>query len=326
MHKNLHNRDNVLISLHPHNDRGCGVSDAELGLLAGADRIEGTLFGNGERTGNVDIITLAMNMFSQGIDPELDFSNMPEICKKYKEFTNMQVPDRQPYAGSLVFAAFSGSHQDAIAKGMDWRKTHNDNKWTVPYLPIDPQDVGRTYDSDVIRINSQSGKGGVGYVLQQNFGLNLPKKMREAMGYLAKHVSDVNHKELSPAEIYDIFKQEFVNKHDVFQISECHFTQENGIRTEVTILKDGKKELIKGKGNGRLDAVNAALKKGLGIQYDLICYEEHSMGSGSNSKAIAYVGIELADKKCYWGAGSDPDIIKASINALATAVNNAVAR
>lgn len=324
MHKNLHSRENVLISLHPHNDRGCGVSDAELGLLAGADRIEGTLFGNGERTGNVDIITLAMNMFSQGVDPGLDFSNMPEICEKYKTFTNMEISARQPYAGELVFAAFSGSHQDAIAKGMDFRKEHATDKWTVPYLPIDPQDVGRTYDSDVIRINSQSGKGGVGYILQQNYGLNLPKKMKEAMGYLAKHVSDVNHKELSPAEIYDIFKQKFVNNHGVFQISECHFTQEDGIKTEITIVRNGKKEMVRGQGNGRLDAVNAALKKGLGMQYDLVCYEEHSMGSGSHSKAIAYVGIELENKECFWGAGSDPDIIKASINALATALNNAL--
>ncbi|MCI8372717.1 MAG: 2-isopropylmalate synthase [Lachnospiraceae bacterium] len=324
MHKNLHNRENVLISLHPHNDRGCGVSDAELGLLAGADRIEGTLFGNGERTGNVDIITLAMNLFSQGVDPELDFSDMPDICERYKEYTNMDISARQPYAGALVFAAFSGSHQDAIAKGMEWRNEHKSEKWTVPYLPIDPQDVGRTYDSDVIRINSQSGKGGVGYILQQNYSINLPKKMKEAMSYKAKHVSDVNHKELSPEEIYKIFKEEFVNKHNEFQISECHFTQGDGIRTEVTIVRNSKKQLFKGKGNGRLDAVSAALKKGLGVHYDIICYEEHSLGSGSHSKAIAYVGIEDDKKNCYWGAGSDPDIIKASINALATAINNMI--
>lgn len=321
MHKNLHNRENVLISLHPHNDRGCGVSDAELGILAGADRIEGTLFGNGERTGNVDIITLAMNMFSQGVDPELDFSNMPEICEKYKEYTNMDISARQPYAGSLVFAAFSGSHQDAIAKGMAYRKDKQDSKWTVPYLPIDPEDVGRTYDSDVIRINSQSGKGGVGYILETNYGINLPKKMKEAMGYLAKHVSDVGHKELSPAEIYNIFKDKFVNRHGVFQISECHFKQEDGIQTEVTVVKDGKKELLRGKGNGRLDAVSDALKKGLGLQYKIVCYEEHSLETGSDSKAIAYVGIEKGGNN-YWGAGIDADIIRASINALVTAISN----
>lgn len=321
MHKNLHNRENVLISLHPHNDRGCGVADAELGILAGADRIEGTLFGNGERTGNVDIITLAMNMYSQGVDPELDFSDMPSICERYREYTNMDISARQPYAGSLVFAAFSGSHQDAIAKGMNYRKNQDNMKWTVPYLPIDPEDVGRTYDSDVIRINSQSGKGGVGYILEQNYGINLPKKMKEAMGYLAKHVSDVGHKELAPAEIYDIFCQKFVNSHNAFQISECHFRQEDGIQTEVTVVKDGKKQLLKGRGNGRLDAVSDALRKGLGMQYKITCYEEHSLESGSDSKAIAYVGIER-DDKCYWGAGIDADIIRASINALVTAISN----
>lgn len=324
MHKNMHDRENVLISLHPHNDRGCGVSDAELGILAGADRIEGTLFGNGERTGNVDIITLALNLFSQGVDPMLDFSDMPDICQKYKEYTDMDISARQPYAGSLVFAAFSGSHQDAIAKGMEWRNEHGSDKWTVPYLPIDPKDVGRTYDADVIRINSQSGKGGVGYILQQNYGINLPKKMKEAMSYLVKDISDKAHKELSPAEIYDIFKKEFVNKHSHFQIIECHFAQEDGIKTEVTIVRNGKKELLKGKGNGRLDAVSDALKRGLGIRHEVICYEEHSLGSGSHSKAIAYVGIRDKHDKYFWGAGSDPDIIKASINALVTALNNTV--
>ena len=194
--KNLKYREAVTLSLHPHNDRGSGVSDAELGLLAGADRIEGTLFGNGERTGNVDIITLAMNMFSHGVDPQLDFSNIPAIREKYERFTRMHVYERQPYAGDLVFSAFSGSHQDAIAKGMAWREDKKLYKWSVPYLPVDPMDVGRTYESDVIRINSQSGKGGVNYILKQNFGISLPEKMREEFGYLVKHVSDQEHKEL----------------------------------------------------------------------------------------------------------------------------------
>ena len=197
---NLKYRENVLVSLHPHNDRGSGISDAEMGILAGADRIEGTLFGNGERTGNVDIVTLAMNMYSQGVDPELEFSNMPQICEEYEKYTGMKIDERSPYSGALVFAAFSGSHQDAIAKGMKYREEHDPQHWTVPYLPIDPTDVGRCYDADVIRINSQSGKGGVGYILEQNFGLNLPAKMREAMGYAAKSVSDDTHKELHPDE------------------------------------------------------------------------------------------------------------------------------
>ena len=189
MSKNMNYRENVILSLHPHNDRGCGVADAEMGLLAGADRIEGTLFGNGERTGNVDIVTLAMNMYSQGVDPGLDFSDMPAISEAYEQYTGMHVDMRSPYSGALVFAAFSGSHQDAIAKGMKYREEHDCEHWTVPYLPLDPKDLGREYEADVIRINSQSGKGGVGYILEHNFGLNLPAKMREAMGYAAKEVS-----------------------------------------------------------------------------------------------------------------------------------------
>ena len=209
--KHLSHRDGVILCLHPHNDRGCGVATAELGVLAGAERIEGTLFGNGERTGNVDIITLAMNMFSHGVDPGLDFSNMMEIRETYERLTRMHVYERQPYAGDLVFTAFSGSHQDAIAKGMAFREEKECDKWTVPYLPIDPKDVGRTYDKDVIRINSQSGKGGVNYILKQNFGINLPKEMKEEVGYLVKDVSDKAHKELTPEWVYHIFEDNYVN-------------------------------------------------------------------------------------------------------------------
>lgn len=324
MSKNMHSRENVILSLHPHNDRGCGVSDAELGILAGADRIEGTLFGNGERTGNVDIITLALNMFAQGIDPELDFSNMPHICECYKEYTGMDISMRQPYAGELVFAAFSGSHQDAIAKGMQYRENNKCDKWTVPYLPIDPNDVGREYDSDVIRINSQSGKGGVGYILQHNYGINLPKKMKEEMGYLAKGVSDRSHKELQPDEIYNIFKEKYLNFHPYFKVDESHFTQADGIKTEVTIVKNGKKTLVTGEGNGRLDAVSNALKKEFAISYEIICYEEHSLGQGSSSNAMTYLGIKNEDGQCYWGCGSSQDIITASINALVVAINNKI--
>ena len=202
MCENLNCRENVIVSLHPHNDRGCAVADTEMGLLAGADRVEGTLFGNGERTGNVDIITLAMNMYSQGVDPELDFSDIRSITELYTRVTRMTVNDRQPYSGKLVFAAFSGSHQDAIAKGMKWREEGHTKYWTVPYLPIDPTDVGREYEADVIRINSQSGKGGIGYILETRYGYNLPKKMREDVGYLVKGVSDHKHKELLPDEVY----------------------------------------------------------------------------------------------------------------------------
>ena len=318
--KNLKYRDHVVLSLHPHNDRGCGVADAELGMLAGADRIEGTLFGNGERTGNVDIITIAMNMFSHGIDPKLDFSDMPKIRETYERLTDMQVYARQPYAGDLVFTAFSGSHQDAIAKSMAFREEKKAEKWTVPYLPIDPVDVGRTYDSDVIRINSQSGKGGISYILKQNFSISLPEKMREEVGYAVKQVSDEEHKELSPQWVYEIFEENYMNHTPYFHISECHFKQNDGIMAEATICHGEKKTIVDANGNGRLDAVSNILKEFFGISYELSVYEEHALSHGSSSKAMSYVGI-TCDGKMYWGAGVNEDIIKASIHALTVAVN-----
>ena len=320
MHKNLKYRDAVTISLHPHNDRGCGVSDAELGLLAGADRIEGTLFGNGERTGNVDIITLAMNMFSHGVDPKLDFSDMPHICETYEKLTRMKVSPRQPYAGDLVFTAFSGSHQDAISKGMAYREAGHTEKWNVPYLPIDPKDVGRAYDSDVIRINSQSGKGGVSYILKQNFGMDLPDGMKEEVGYTVKDVSDKEHKELSPNWVYQIFEDKYITNNAVFSVPECHFQQKDGIIAEVTIAHDDKVRVIKSTGNGRLDAVSNAFKQYFNISYELSVYEEHSLSRGSSSKAVSYVGISH-NGKMFWGVGIDADIIKSSIQALTVAVN-----
>lgn len=318
--KNLQKRDSVVLSIHPHNDRGCGVCDAELGILAGADRVEGTLFGNGERTGNVDIITVAMNMYSHGVNPLLDFSNMPEISKKYERLTRMRVYERQPYAGELVFTAFSGSHQDAIAKGMKWREEKESDKWTVPYLPIDPKDVGRDYESDIIRINSQSGKGGVSYILKQNYKLSLPKEMKEEVGYFIKGVSDKKHKELSPALIYQIFEDEYVYNSPIFQISDAHFEQIDGIRAVTKIDHNGTTNIVTANGNGRLDAVNNAIKKYFGVNYELSIYEEHALERGSSSKAAAYVGISF-NEKLYWGVGFDADIIKASIAALVVAVN-----
>lgn len=318
--KHLHHRENVVLSLHPHNDRGCGVSDAELGLLAGADRIEGTLFGNGERTGNVDIITLAMNMFSYGIDPKLDFADMPRIRETYERLTRMHVHERSPYAGDLVFSAFSGSHQDAIAKGMAWREEKKLKTWTVPYLPIDPMDVGRTYDADVIRINSQSGKGGISYILKQNFSISMPVAMREEVGYAVKQVSDEEHKELSPQWVYEIFEENYVNRMPYFTVGECHFKQNDGIMAEASINFGGKTTVVDANGNGRLDAVSNTLKQFFDISYELSTYEEHALSHGSSSKAIAYVGI-TCDGKNYWGVGMDEDIIKASISALVVAVN-----
>lgn len=317
----LVDRENVILSLHPHNDRGCGVADAELGILAGADRIEGTLFGNGERTGNVDIITLAMNMFTHGVDPELDLSDIPKLTDLYERVTNMHVYERSPYTGKLVFAAFSGSHQDAIAKGMKYREEQGDGMWTVPYLPLNPEDIGRKYDGDVIRINSQSGKGGIGYILQSKYGFDLPAKFREDLGYTVKDVSDKEHKELSAKEVLDIFQSTYVNIDGPVKMLECHFVQGDGISTEITILKYGEKKVYHGKGNGRLDAVSNAIKKHFDIDFRIICYEEHALQTGSNSQAVAYVGLETMDGAVTWGAGIKDDIIDASVFALISAVN-----
>ena len=323
MHKNLKYRENVIISLHPHNDRGCGVADAELGLLAGADRIEGTLFGNGERTGNVDIITLGMNMFAHGVDPVLNFRDMKRITEIYERVTRMQVHPRQPYGGALVFSAFSGSHQDAIAKGMAYRQEKQLETWSVPYLPIDPEDVGRTYDSDVIRINSQSGKGGVSYILKQSFGIALPDKMKEEFGYLVKDVSDKEHKQLTPEWIYSILEYNYVDVQEHFTIDEFHFMQKHadgGILGIVTMTFHGQTQTITAEGNGRLDAVSKALKKGLGFSYELTDYKEHALSKGSSSKAMSYVAITHMGRLT-WGIGIDDDIIESSIEALCAAIN-----
>ena len=318
---NLYKRENVIVSLHPHNDRGCAVADTELGLLAGADRVEGTLFGNGERTGNVDIITLALNMYSHGVDPELDFSDMPAVIAKYESVTNMKVYDRQPYSGSLVFAAFSGSHQDAIAKGMNWRETQDVQYWTVPYLPIDPKDIGRQYDGDVIRINSQSGKGGIGFLLQKNYGVNLPPKFREVVGYAVKDVSDKLHKELQPEEIFQTFKDKFVNFESKIEFKEVHYIQGDNIEATITVLVNGKERVLTGIGNGRFDAVSDAFRKCLGVKFTVSSYNEHAMEIGSKSKAMTYVEITDENGVITWGAGLHSDIITSSVRGLISALN-----
>lgn len=320
MSKNLHDRENVLVSLHPHNDRGCAVADCELGLLAGADRIEGTLFGNGERTGNADIVTVAMNMYMQGVDPGLDFSDMPAVCEAYEKATGLHVSDRQPYGGRLVFAAFSGSHQDAIAKGMNFRKANKKEVWDVPYLPIDPHDVGRVYEADVIRINSQSGKGGVAYLLENAFGFVLPQNMRESFGYLVKSVSDHAHKELKPDEVMDIFEKNYVNIVEPVKLFEHHYQQKGDIHTVVTVEYDGKIQELSGIGNGRLDAVNNALRNIVKNDYTIAEYHEHALTTTSKSQAVAYVCVEYGDKKV-WGVGIHNDIIAASVSALVSAIN-----
>ena len=326
MHENLKYREHVTISLHPHNDRGTGVADTELALLAGADRVEGTLFGNGERTGNVDIITVAMNMYSHGVDPKLDFTNMPEIVKTYEKCTRMHVYERSPYGGALVFAAFSGSHQDAIAKGMNWRKEKNLHQWNVPYIPIDPKDISRTYDADVIRVNSQSGKGGIGYLLEQAYGYNLPPKMREHFSYLCKSISDHDHRELLGEDVLSIFMERYLNVHEPIGLGEIHLTRQGDeVRTNVTFLRHGVPTTIAASGNGSLDAVSQALHDYTGSKYKLKVYTEHSVQEkASNSTAAAYIGIEAEDGTMYWGAGTNTDITRASIYALLSAYNNMI--
>lgn len=321
MSKNMHNRENVILSLHPHNDRGTGVADTELALLAGADRVEGTLFGNGERTGNVDIITVAINMYTHGVDPKLDFSNILEIKEVYERVTRMTVHERLPYAGQLVFAAFSGSHQDAIAKGMAFRNEQESDQWTVPYIPIDPTDLGRVYEADVIRINSQSGKGGVGFILEQNFGYRLPKAMKEDLGYFIKGVSDREHREIMPNEIHDLFVNEYVNRSENIELKEVHFTQGDVFGTKLTLNRGGIEKHYSGEGKGRLDAVSNSLKRHCGVEYKITTYEEHALSGGSDAAAVAYVGIEDTEGNVFWGAGTDDDIINASVLALISAVN-----
>ena len=322
MSDNLKYRENVYVSLHPHNDRGCAVADTEMGLLAGGDRVEGTLFGNGERTGNVDIITVALNMYSQGIDPQLDFSNLPAITEVYERVTRMHVYERSPYSGQLVFAAFSGSHQDAIAKGMKWREQHDCEHWNVPYLPLDPHDVGRVYEADVIRINSQSGKGGIGYLMETRYGFNIPAGMRESFGYLVKGVSDHAHKELQPDEVLKIFTDSYVNIEIPVSLPEIHYVQKanDEITASVTIDYDGRQEVVTADGNGRLDAVSNALKAYLGSDYALVTYTEHALEVRSSSKAVSYVALQKG-KDLYWGVGIHSDIIRSSISALVSALN-----
>ena len=319
---NLKYRDSVILSLHPHNDRGTGVADTELALLAGADRVEGTLFGNGERTGNVDIITVAMNMYSHGVDPHLDFSDMPSLVEVYERVTRMHVYERSPYTGALVFAAFSGSHQDAIAKGMKWRDEKNLHRWTVPYIPVDPKDIGRTYDADVIRINSQSGKGGIGYLLEQTYGYILPGKMREHLGYTVKSVSDHAHKELSAPEVRDVFKKTYLNKTSPFKLVDVSFIQKKDFFAVVTLETGGQQREFSGTGNGRLDAVANAIQSGTGMEFTIDTYTQHALEQGSTSRAISYVGLKWGSGTITWGAGTDTDVMTSSVKALISAVNN----
>ena len=323
MSKHLHCRGDVIVSLHPHNDRGTAVAAAELGLLAGGGRVEGTLFGNGERTGNVDLITLGMNLYTHGVDSQLDFSDMPKIVKFYEDLTGMSVGFRQPYAGQLVFAAFSGSHQDAIAKGMAFRRERGEDRWTVPYLPLDPQDVNREYETDVIRINSQSGKGGISYILEHNYGYDLPKEMASEVGYFIKEISDHAHKELSPAEVLAAFQAEYQNINAPITLEDISWMREkDGTVADMTLNIGGEIFCLSARGNGPIDAVSNALREANpDIRYRFVDYEEHALENDSDSRASAYVVIADEAGRHFWGVGVDSDIIMASVYALITAIN-----
>ena len=331
--RHMHSRDCAVISLHAHNDRGEAVAATELALMAGADRVEGTLFGNGERTGNVDIVTLALNMFTQGVDPKLDFSRINWVINAYERCTRLNVHPRHPYAGELVYTAFSGSHQDAINKGMTAIELTQSGLWEVPYLPIDPQDVGRTYES-IIRINSQSGKGGVAYIMDREFGFKLPKDMHPGFGRVIQEVSDVHGDELTPEMIFHTFEKEYLLNSNgyalkSFHVLKRHFEKdlENSVaEIEAVVVVRGEEKIIRAEGNGPLDAFCTALRDGLGVQFVLHSYHEHALTRGSSSKAVSYIEILDHDSESWWGAGVDTDIIVASIKSLLSALNRSATK
>lgn len=329
--KHISNRDSVIVSLHNHNDRGTGVASCELGLLAGADRVEGTLFGNGERTGNLDIVTVALNMYTQGVDPKLDFSNMNHITESYTTFTGMTVPPRQPYGGELVFTAFSGSHQDAIRKGMAARKgMAEDAPWDVPYIPLDPHDIGREYE-EIIRINSQSGKGGAAWILEQDFGIFLPKAMHPSLGTVITNEADRLQRELTPAEIHQIFNQTWIETSSPLRILDLAETHVDGkvdadnVLCRASISWNGTTLAIGSKGNGPLDAFVAAIKESKIVpDFTISAFHEHSIGSGSDTDAMAYIELTFADGKKFWGCGRSSNVSRAGINAVVSAINQTV--
>jgi 2-isopropylmalate synthase len=330
----IHNRDSVLVSLHNHNDRGCGVACCELGLQAGADRVEGTLFGNGERTGNLDVVQVALNMLVQGIDPGLDFSHLPDIAETYAHLTGMTIPPRQPYAGELVFTAFSGSHQDAIRKGMAAReKMRPDDPWDVPYLPIDPHDIGRKYEA-IIRINSQSGKGGAAWILEQDFGIYLPKAMQPVVGALVTAEADRKQRELEAKEIYALFTGQWLSRTSplkLIDLGETHLDVnksdankgQHAVACRANILWQGKEYAVGDRGNGPLDAFVSALGKVETIpKFYISSFHEHAIGAGSDTDALAYVEITVpATGAKYWGCGKSSNIGRAGIAAVVSAVN-----
>lgn len=326
--RNMKNREAAIISIHPHNDRGTGVAAAELALMAGADRIEGTLFGNGERTGNLDIVTVALNMFTQGVEPELDFSHILEIKKVYEECTRMKVPERQPYAGELAFTAFSGSHQDAIRKGYEYMKNSGTPYWEVPYLPINPADLHREYEP-VIRINSQSGKGGAAFVLQQTVGYNLPKAMHPEFGNIVKNAADEYGDELSSHQIVELFRQEYINLTGRYQLLRHRFTELNEAdgsvhsRFEGAILMEGKEMPVVGVGNGPIDSFFQALASIHVSGYKFVNYHEHAVSSGSDAQGICYIELQKPNGEHIFGAGMHANVNIAALRGIICAINRA---
>lgn len=326
--KHLPNRESAIISLHPHNDRGTGVAATELGLLAGGERVEGSLFGNGERTGNVDIVTLAMNLYTQAIDPKLDFSNIRAVREVYEKVTKMSVHERHPYAGDLVFTAFSGSHQDAINKGVEYMRTTGTEYWEVPYLPIDPADVGRAYEP-IIRINSQSGKGGAAYILKTAYGYNLPKAMHPEFGAVVKAACDERGTEISSKDVYDLFNAEYLDNKYPYNLKAYRFSHEADDDSTVDVSFKGKVEYqnkvheIESRGNGPIDAFFSAIKTLDLPDYELVSYDEQAVSSGAKSKALSFIQLRDDQGKTHFGAGLDDDISVASIKAIISAVNRA---
>jgi 2-isopropylmalate synthase len=323
----LRRRDAVIVSLHTHNDRGTGVASTELGLLAGGERVEGTLFGNGERTGNVDIITVALNMYMQGVDPGLDFSNLDAVRVIYERCTHMTVPERHPYGGELVFTAFSGSHQDAIRKGMNFRATSAGELWDVPYLPIDPQDIGRTYEA-IIRINSQSGKGGVAYILENEFNLQMPKEMHVEFGKVIKSLADATGEELSGKRLRQAFEQEYLRVAGPYEL--VHFQTEPASAAEqitctARLRVEGVAREIHGQGNGPIDAFVQALNQNDLAAFTLVSYTQHSLSSGSDAQAAAYIQIEIGPRRAFFGAAIENNSELAAVKAVLSALNRSEA-
>jgi 2-isopropylmalate synthase len=321
MHKNLKHRDKVVISLHTHNDRGCAVAAAELGMLAGAERVEGTLFGNGERTGNADLVTVAMNMFSQGIDPGLDFSDLPNLVEVFEYCNHLPVPARHPYAGELVFTAFSGSHQDAIKKGLEALDREKNPYWEVPYLPIDPADVGRKYEP-LVRINSQSGKGGVAFVLERTHGYAVPKGLAIEFSHAVQRITDATGEELSPSAVFEAFDREYLKGgRYVLSDFDVHREGKEACTLKAAVLDSGKRVALEATGNGPIDAFVRGVRQALGMDVRLLDYSEHALDNGENAEAVAYVQLRHADGHTTFGVGRDDDIVAASLRAVLSGLN-----